>query len=192
MKQYLIALLTKDHVESLIRSGLKLVSGGLIALGTSQNNPHLTELGAALGATGLVTSLINVVEGGQDSAQPKPTAVAPKIVNTALLFLLGLSLFFTGCTVTQQKAAYNTLWSIEVTADNTYHAYVNQVALGNLRTNDVPQVTHLFNQLQAGVLLAESAVQFNTNAIAPASLVQESADFMNLINVINQKTKPTN
>jgi hypothetical protein len=104
------------------------------------------------------------------------------------LAILPVALVPVGCTTSQQTLTYKTLYTLETSTTAAYDSYLALVVNGTLATNAVPAVSAKFNLFQASFLVALSAAQYNTNALAPASLAQESADVINLINVI--KTKP--
>lgn len=98
-----------------------------------------------------------------------------------------LSLFIAcliGCTTTQQSVTYKTLFGLETATVGAYDAYSASVIKGAIATNDVPKVSHVFNDFQASMQVAIVAAQNNTNALAPASLVQESDAVINLITTI--------
>lgn len=91
-------------------------------------------------------------------------------------------LLLTGCgSTSQQKTTFNSLYSVEHTADKAYRGYVNSVLSGDTGTNGLPAVSRSYNTFQASFLLALDAAQYQTNALAPASLVVESQDLLNLI-----------
>jgi len=111
-------------------------------------------------------------------------------MKTKLILSLGLvAALVYGCTTTQQTTSFNTLWTLESSTKSIYDGYLALVVQGRLATNEVPQISKLFNDFQASMLLAESLVQYNTNAIAPTNLVIESQQLINLIQTINLKTK---
>lgn len=92
-----------------------------------------------------------------------------------------------GCTTTQQRATYNSLYSLEKTTSTIVDGYFAMVINGSVPTNGVPQVSTLFNKFQASFLLALDAAQYNTNAMAPAALQVESQDLINLITILRKK-----
>ena len=105
----------------------------------------------------------------------------------AILFALGAAVVVTtetGCTTTQQQVTYNSLYSLEQSVVAANDSYQTLVIKGALPTNSVPQVSAKYNQFQAAFVVALDAVQFNTNAIAPASLQVEAQDLINLISSI--------
>lgn len=98
--------------------------------------------------------------------------------------ILSLLIVCAGCTATQQKVTYNTIYSVEVSTKAAYDSYLTLVVKGQTTTNFVPQVTKVFNDFQAGAILATVATQNNTNALAPSSLIDEANAVINLINVV--------
>lgn len=112
-----------------------------------------------------------------------------------LFLLLGLTLMIplvvllSGCNTTQQQIAFNSLSSIEQGVTTAYDGYSTLVIKGQLTTNSVPQVSKAFNDFQGAFTVALDAVQFNTNAVAPAALVVEGQDVINLIVTIEKGTK---
>lgn len=115
------------------------------------------------------------------------------------LFLSGLfalSIIFgfaaitnTGCKTSQQRISYNTLYSVQTVTVGAFDGYVAQVIKGNIPTNSLPQVSRKFNIFQASYRVALDAVQYNTNALAPDSLLVISGDLINLINSTTPKSK---
>lgn len=105
-------------------------------------------------------------------------------------YLIGAALLIVvGCTTTQQTTAFKTISSAEATVNLANDSYQSLVIKGAIPTNDVPKVSHLYNNFQAAELIALDAVQFNSNAISPSSLVVEGQDFVNLINSIKTTAK---
>jgi hypothetical protein len=99
-----------------------------------------------------------------------------------LLALISLLVgVYVGCTTGAQRVAYNTLYTIEHTTAAAYDGYTDAVIQGLTPTNSLPKVSKMYDKFNASFLVALDAVQYNTNAIAPASLVVESQDIINLI-----------
>lgn len=98
-----------------------------------------------------------------------------------------VSVVMTGCNTSQQSFAYKTIYSIERATVAGYDGYVRLVISGDVPTNDFPVVSKRFNQFQASALVALNLVEFNTNALAPTSLVIESGDLLNLIEQIKRR-----
>lgn len=111
-----------------------------------------------------------------------------KKILTILFFASALAatplLLTTGCNTSQQTLAYKSIYTVQKVTVGAYDGYLDQVINGTARTNEVPRVSKAFNHFQASFLVALDAVQFNTNALAPASLVLESQDIINLITQI--------
>lgn len=105
-----------------------------------------------------------------------------------ILLALGLlAVINMGCTTNQQKIAYNSLYTTEKTTTTTFDVYVSQgiraSATGpTMLTNNLPAIARAYNLFQAGFKIALDAAQYNTNALAPASLQVESTDILNMIN----------
>lgn len=89
-----------------------------------------------------------------------------------------------GCTTTQQRQAVNTIAGVETSATAAVDAYYTLVVKGKVSTNGLPKVSRAYDSLQASVRLALTVVQNNTNALAPASLITESTDLINLVNQV--------
>lgn len=100
-----------------------------------------------------------------------------------LLLLLSIATIV-GCTSTQQRIAINTLSTTEQSVTAAVDAYDTLVIKGQLPTNDVPKISAAYNKFQAALIVAEDAVQYNTNAITPPALVVEAQDVINLINTV--------
>lgn len=101
-----------------------------------------------------------------------------------LLISLGLCVALVGCTTNQITVAYKTLYSVEHVTVSTYDGYLDSVVKGQTSTNSVPKVSKAFNDFQASYIVALDAAEFNTNALAPSSLLQESTDIITLINTV--------
>lgn len=97
-----------------------------------------------------------------------------------LVSALGISLLC-GCPGPIQRTSFNTIYSLESGVTKAYSGYVDLVIKGSVSTNSLPKIKKAFNDFQASELVALDAVQFNTNALAPAALVTEGQDVINLI-----------
>ena len=106
-----------------------------------------------------------------------------------VLLLPTCALNLMGCKASQQQVAYNTIYSVQKATVASYDAYLSLVIQGKVATNDVPRVSKAFNVFQASSLVAMDGVQFNTNALAPASLVTEANDVINLITIAKKGVK---
>lgn len=104
------------------------------------------------------------------------------------LYSLTLSLLLLiGCTANQQTKSFNTIYAVQATTTSAIDSYNSLVIQGLLPTNDVPKVSRLYNQFQASTAVALDAVEFNTNALAPESLIIESENLIRLINTLKKK-----
>ena len=107
--------------------------------------------------------------------------------------LIGLALvagiFEIGCNTTQQRVAYNSIFSVEQAATATVDCYYALVIKGVITTNNVPTVSQKFNQLQAACTLAAATSQAGTNALAPAALTAELGDLTAFVLTLEPPTK---
>lgn len=105
-----------------------------------------------------------------------------KYATVALLAtMLALSFTLTACNTTQQRTAYNTLFSVESSTTAAVDGYYTATIKGIAPTNGIPKVSSAYNDFQKAFLVALDAAQYNTNALASASLQQESADVISLV-----------
>ena len=167
-----------DTTQTLVRSFLKIGAGWLIAKGYLSDSQSAELIGA-------VAALIGVLWGvaHRTPANPPP----PKAPGLLLVLCLAGAAAVAGCTATQQTTAYRTLYSLEQSVTAANSAYVDLVIKGQAPTNDLPRIRKIYDQFQADLTLALDAVQFNTNALAPASLATEAADLINVINTATAK-----
>lgn len=110
----------------------------------------------------------------------------------ALFLVLGmptLMLTVPGCTTSQQRIGYNTIYSLEKVTTAAYDGYIGEVIQGRTPTNDVPKVSKAYNSFQTAMIVAIDGVEFNTNSLAPANLERLSQDLFDLIRSINAKNK---
>ena len=98
------------------------------------------------------------------------------------------TVLFTGCNTASQRAAYNTLYSVESTASTAVDGYFALVIKGTIPTNDVPIVSQKFNQIQTACALAAAASEAGTNAIAPANITAELVDLTAFIATLETKS----
>ena len=140
---------------------------------------------AALALAFLRSAVANV------GTEEQPVAIKPASTAgtgaSALIAILFAGALVAGCTSSQQRVAFNTLYSVEQTTTAAVDAYDSQVIKGSVPTNDVPRVSAAFNTFQAAFLIALDAARYNTNAIAPPNLVIEGQDVLNLITSIENK-----
>lgn len=108
-----------------------------------------------------------------------------KLIGLVSVALLAVGLV--ACNTTQQRIAYNTLYSVEKATTGAYDGYVDSIIKGVSTTNGLPKVSKAYNIYHNSFLIALDAVEFNTNALAPASLIVESQDVINLITNLKGK-----
>lgn len=170
-----------SQINSIVRTLLKIIGTALVTHGaTNAGNIVNSEdiIGLVLTIVGLIWSHY------AHTPEPVPSSQG-NLFKLALLFLLPAFLL-TGCTATQQRVSYNTLFSVEHSVSAAVDAYDGAVISGSVPTNAVPLVSRAFNQFQASMLIALDAVQFNTNAIAPPALAVEAQDLIHLITTIKE------
>lgn len=91
------------------------------------------------------------------------------------------------CNTSQQKASYNTLYSLEKTTVEAYDGYLSAVVQGVASTNEVPRVSRMFNAFQKHMGDSVTLVQGSTNAMPTEALVSESLQLVNTINALTRK-----
>lgn len=91
------------------------------------------------------------------------------------------------CNTSQQKASYNTLYSLEKTTVAAYDGYLSAVVQGVASTNEVPRVSRMFNAFQKHMGDSVTLVQGSTNAMPTEALVSESLQLVNTINALTRK-----
>lgn len=109
-------------------------------------------------------------------------ALGTLLISLLALGLISFVLLCAACNTSQQRIAFNTLYSVEKATTAAYDGYLDSVIKGVTPTNGVPKVSRAYNHFQSSFVVALDGVQFNTNALAPASLVVEAQDVVNLIN----------
>jgi uncharacterized protein YcfL len=98
------------------------------------------------------------------------------------LIVSSLSLIlFIGCSTTQQRTTYNTIFTVEQTATTAVQIYYGLVLEGKVSTNGVPTISKAFNDFQSAASLATITAEQGTNALAPASLILEASSLGQLI-----------
>lgn len=92
-----------------------------------------------------------------------------------------------GCSTSQQRIAANTLSATHDVVQNGEEAYFIATAKGQASTNGIPAVAGAYNKFQKVYVAAVDLAQNNTNALAPANVLQEATDFAA---VVGQFYKP--
>ncbi|MDE2107302.1 MAG: hypothetical protein KGL39_59440 [Patescibacteria group bacterium] len=98
--------------------------------------------------------------------------------------IAALAITVAACSTTQQDTAYKTIATTETAASAVVDGYYALVIKGVLPTNDVPNVSKMFNDLQAAGTLAAATSQNGTNALAPAQLTDELNRLITLVSTI--------
>lgn len=91
------------------------------------------------------------------------------LLSCALLSLPVASVTLTSCTATQQRIAYNSLYSTGVAVNAAYAGYNDAVVQG--KASFSPNVAKSYNDFQAAFLVAVTAAQNNPKAVAPQNVV---------------------
>ncbi len=79
---------------------------------------------------------------------------------------------FTGCTTTQTRVTYNSLFSVGTAVNSAYAAYNDQVVAGKATFS--PNVAKAYNDFQSVFNVAVTAASTNPNAIAPQNVVDSA------------------
>lgn len=104
--------------------------------------------------------------------------IMPAVVSAAILV---------GCTTSQQRIAANTLSATHDVVQGGVEGYFLATAKGLAPTNGIPAVAGAYNKFQTVYVVAVDLAQNNTNALAPANVLQEATD---VAAVIGQFYKP--
>lgn len=96
-----------------------------------------------------------------------------------LLFILTSVLpmapvLITGCTTSQERKVYNSLYSVGASVDASYKSYLDLVIQGKLATNDVPRISGYYADFQRIFAAAVAANGVNKNAL-PSPEVSSAA-----------------
>lgn len=127
----------------------------------------------------LDNSITRITNGGSNSNQ---TDTMKKITATAaIIALIAAISFVSGCNGNQQRIAYTTLASVEMTTTAAVDGYYSAVIKGIANTNGIPKVSKAYNDFQKAFVLAVDLAQNNTNALAPLPLQQEASDVISLV-----------
>ena len=95
-----------------------------------------------------------------------------------LMFPLVSFLVVQGCKSSPQTIAYKTLASVGEGVDSAEKAYLDLIVKGVVSTNSFVTVQKDYNTFQRDFTADLIVAEGSTNAVAPASLVTESAAFI--------------
>lgn len=94
------------------------------------------------------------------------------------LFLCIGAVGLSGCASSPQTIAYKTLASVGNGVDSAEKAYLDLIVKGDIPTTSFVTVQKDYNTFQRDFAAALVIAEGSTNALAPASLVTESASFI--------------
>lgn len=110
------------------------------------------------------------------------------VVSTvAFLSLWIFGTILTGCKSPPDRIAYNTIGSLDTVAKTTYSGYLSSVLHGLARTNEVPEISLRYNQVEGGLLLTATISSEGTNSIAPQDLVSNVVSFVTYVGTLTAK-----
>lgn len=92
-----------------------------------------------------------------------------------------------GCSTPTDRIAYNTIGSLDSLAKTTYSGYLSAVLHGLVRTNEVPDVSLRYNQVEVGLLISATFSSQGTNAIAPMDLASNVVSFVTYVGTLTTK-----
>jgi len=99
-----------------------------------------------------------------------------KLTQIGALFCL---LAFAGCAT--NRAVYNTLASVKATTDTAVSGYFDMVAKQQASIKGVPAVARAYDTFEVAFGFAIQMAQFNTNTVAPPSVVITSSEVLTAI-----------
>jgi hypothetical protein len=178
-------------LEMVFQNLSKGLGGWMIARGVATSDQAQAIVGGIVAALAVGWHLwsafrAKTAQTAAAAATSQATSAIP-IKTIVPMLLLTAGFLVAGCTSTQQRVAFNTLYSVEQTTTAALNSYDTLVIKGSVPTNDVPRISAAYNTFQAAFLVALDAAQFNTNAIAPPALIVEGQDVVNLITTIQNK-----
>jgi hypothetical protein len=136
-------------------------------------------LSAGGGLSGVWRGLIFGTNVPKEPA-PSQTTTPVKTGLLSLAFAI-CAVFIAGCTTTAQTTTFNTLQTIETTADASYSTYVGLVIKGSIATNSLPQISKAYNDLHSAIALAATLDQSGTNYLVSTNITVELTSLVNLI-----------
>lgn len=80
-----------------------------------------------------------------------------------------------GCTTSQKRVAYDTLYSSHIATDAAFSSYILLVWQGSLPTNGVPAAAQAYRDFQTVFKAALFAARWDTNSIAPPNVVEAAS-----------------
>ena len=98
-----------------------------------------------------------------------------------LAFAVGVT---TGCKTPVQRTAYNTIASVEQAATVAIDSYYALVVRGVVATNEVPQVSAIYNKIQTDGQIAAAAAQNGVSATATPDMLLNLGSLTSLITTL--------
>ena len=104
-----------------------------------------------------------------------------KSIKSALLGVLLCSIVLSpivivpACSTSQQRQAYNSLYTVGQTVDSAYKSYLDLVVNGKVATNDVPRISGYYADFQRAYGLAVGVVATAKN-VPPSPEVSSAAN----------------
>ncbi len=86
------------------------------------------------------------------------------------------------CSPSAQRTAYNTLGMTEQTVVTAVNTYADLLLKGQVRTNEVPQVSKAFNAFQQAYLAAVQQAKFDTNGVVTPDIAALGGQVISIIN----------
>lgn len=85
-----------------------------------------------------------------------------------------VALLFAGCATQQiQTTAFKTISAVDQGAKAMYGGYIVAAYKGFASTNQIPQITHIYQQIENDCVFAAITSQAGTNALATSNLQSE-------------------
>lgn len=103
-----------------------------------------------------------------------------------LLIACIIAAVIVGCG-TARQTAFKTFATIQQVTTKAFDIYLDQVVTKTIPNTSLDQVSKKYNKFQVSYVVALDVVEFNTNVLAPSSLVIESQDLINLISTFTKK-----
>ena len=102
----------------------------------------------------------------------------------AMLLACPLAIVVTqpGCTMTQNRITYQTLYGIGKAADNAYMAYNDLVVQGKIPAASLKKVGDVWAKYRAAYNVAVDAAKLNLNEPAPQEVIDLSNSVISTIN----------
>ena len=101
--------------------------------------------------------------------------------------IIAASLLLCGCQTPVQRTAYNTISTVEQAATLAVNGYYALVIKGVVPTNAVPEVSAIYNKIQADGQIAAAAAQGGVSATATPDMLLNLGSLTSLIATLQPK-----